>query len=77
MRGIRLSHGVTFIECDGATLRISANGKCEISPVSFASLEWELRTEKPEKWEYITTGEAMSIIDDKREQISEVLSKRK
>ena len=53
MKGIRLSHGVTFVEYDGVTVRIKADGKCEISPITLSSLEWDLRTEPPENWTYI------------------------
>lgn len=61
MRGIRLSHGVTFVECDGVTVRISAKGKCELSPIMFASLEWDMRTEPPEKWRYLTESDIASL----------------
>ena len=57
MRGIRIEKGATFIETDGVTVRISRDGRCELSPVLFSSLEWELRTEPPESWSYITAGD--------------------
>ena len=73
MRGIRLSHGVTFVEYEERTFRISANGKCEISPIMFSALERDLRTESPDKWEYISGGEVMSIVNGMKEQLSDEL----
>lgn len=60
MRGIRLTHGATFVEHHGVTVRIS-KGKCELSPVLFPSLEWDLRTEPPDTWEYLTDGDIRGL----------------
>ena len=57
MRGIRLRHGVTFVEYEGITVRIRANGECGLSPISLSSLEWDLRTEPPHTWDYITRSD--------------------
>ena len=61
MRGIKVSHGATFVECDGITVRISAKGKCELSPILFSSLEWDMRTEPPERWCYLTESDIASL----------------
>ena len=53
MRGIRLSHGVSFVEYDGVTVRVNADGTCDLSPIQLPALEWDLRTEPPETWNYL------------------------
>ena len=47
MNGIRLSYGMVFVSDGLFTVRLSASGECEPSPVLLPSLEWELRTEPP------------------------------
>ena len=75
MRGIRLRHGVTFIEYDGVTLRIKADGICELSPITLSALEWDLRTEPPETWDYIFGSDLESFGEDTREQIRRIVEK--
>ena len=70
MRGIRLSRGVTFVEQDGVTVRIKADGTCGLSPIMLPSLEWDLRTEPPETWEYIFESD---LNEDTREQIKRIV----
>ena len=72
MRGIRLRHGVTFVEHDGVTVRILADGTCGLSPIMFPSLEWDLRCEPPETWNYIFESD---LDGDMREQIERVVAK--
>ena len=72
MRGIRLSHGVIFVECDGVTVRILADGKCGLSPIMLPSLEWDLRCEPPETWDYLFDSD---IDEDMRAQIKAVIAK--
>ncbi len=64
MKGIRLNHGATFVEYKGVPVRISQDGECTLSPVLFSSLEWELRTEPPHTWEYITDGDIRAMGDE-------------
>ena len=75
MRGIRLRHGVAFIECDGVTVRISADGTCGLSPILLPSLEWDLRTEPPETWEYIGESYIDSFGEDTRRQFENIVEK--
>ena len=75
MRGIKLSHGVAFVEYDGVTVRISADGKCELSRILFSSLEWDLRTESPDKWEYITESDVDGYGEDTKKQIEAIVNK--
>ena len=72
MRGIRLSHGVTFVECDGITVRIMTDGHCELSPILFDVLEWDLRTESPDRWTYIDEAD---IDKSTRQQIEHIVAK--
>ena len=75
MRGIKLSHGVSFVEYEGVTIRISADGKCALSPILLPSLEWELRTEPPEKWTYITDSDVDAYGENTRKQIENLVKK--
>ena len=72
MRGIRLNWGVTFVEYDGVPIRINADGTCGLSPIMFPALEWDLRTEPPETWEYIFESD---LSEDTREQIKRIAEK--
>jgi hypothetical protein len=72
MRGIRLSHGVSFVECDGVTLRIKADGICDLSPITLPALEWDLRTEPPDTWDYIFESD---LNESTREQIRRIVEK--
>ena len=73
MRGIKLSHGVSFVEYEGVTIRIRADGKCALSPILLPSLEWELRTEPPEKWMYITDSDVDAYGENTRKQIENLV----
>lgn len=74
MKGIKLSHGVTFVECDGITIRINADGTCELSPILLSSLEWELRTEPPASWDYLTPSDIDSLGADIHRQITRIVA---
>ena len=67
-----MNWGVTFVECDGVTVRINADGKGGLSPIMFPVLEWDLRTEPPETWEYIFESD---LSEDTREQIKRITEK--
>ena len=75
MRGIRLRHGVAFVEYDGVTVRIKADGTCEHSPVMLDSLEWDLRCEPPETWDYIFESDLDSFGKDTRERIVRIVER--
>ena len=77
MRGIRLNHGVAFVECDGVTVKVSKDGSCELSSVMFPALEWELRTEPPSTYTYLTDGDVDSLGEGVREGIELVVAKLK
>ena len=72
MKGIRLKHGVAFVEHEGITVRINADGNCDISPIMLPSLEWDLRTEPPDTWTYILESD---ITPNERKQITATVAK--
>ena len=74
MRGIKLSHGVYFVEYKGVTIRINQNLICELSPILLSSLEWDLRTEPPEKWEYMTEQDIISLGNNMLSKIEDTVS---
>lgn len=64
MKGIRLSHGVTFVEYKGMTFRILPSGECGVSPILYGTLEWDLRTEPPGTWEYVGEADIKALGDE-------------
>ena len=75
MRGIRLRHGVCFVEYDGITVRISADGTCGLSPITLPALEWDLRCEPPETWDYIFASDLDSFGKETREEIERIVAR--
>lgn len=71
MRGIRLSHGVAFVEYEGITVKLWPDGRCELSPILLDSLEWDLRTEPPDNWDYLAEGEILALENGGFEKIKE------
>ena len=61
MKGIKLAYGTIFVTDGVSTVRVSKNGECDVSPISYSSLEWDLRTENPNSWEYIGEWELKSL----------------
>ena len=74
MRGIKLKHGVTFVEVDGVTVRIKSDGACELSPIMLPSLEWDLRTEPPNSWDYVYDSDIKALGEDVLRQIGEIVA---
>ena len=68
MIGIMLSHGVLFVKHDGVTIKVR-NGECDVASIMYESLEWDLRTEPPEKWWYVSEAEIMDMDGDIYEKI--------
>ena len=75
MRGIRLRHGVCFVEYGGVTVRIKADGTCGLSPITLPALEWDLRCEPPEAWDYIGDADIDALGEDIREQLERIAEK--
>ena len=75
MKGIRLSHGAVFVSDGLFTVRLLPTGECEPSHVLLQSLEWELRTEPPHTWDYMTEAEIRALPGGGYEKICAVLEK--
>ena len=75
MRGIKLERGATFVEHKGLTVRILRSGKIDVSPIMFAALEWDLRTEPPSTWEYLTEGDIRALGEETVAQIEALADK--
>ena len=69
MKGIKLSHGVIFVTDGTHTVRLLKDGKCGVSPILYESLEWDLRTEPPATYEYLTNGDIENLPDGGYEKI--------
>ena len=74
MKGIRLSHGVIFVTDGLSTVRLLPNGECGTSPITYPSLEWDLRTEPPSSWHYITESDIKNLPDNGYEKIQAVFA---
>ena len=61
MKGIRLLHGTVFVTDGLFTVRVLSDGTVESSPISYFVLERDLSTEPPDRWEYITEAEILSL----------------
>ena len=70
MKGIMLSHGVAFVKYQDVTVRVNKDGSCELSPILYDTLEWDLRTEPPSTWSYITESD---LDAQTRQRIDEVV----
>ncbi len=73
MKGIRLASGAVFVSDGRYTVRLLSSGACDISPVAYEVLEWDLRTEPPDKWEYLTESEILALPGGAFEKIRKVL----
>ena len=69
MEGIKLNNGTIFITDGLITVRLLASGECGLSPVLYSVVEWDLRTESPDSWEYLTEGEIMTLPNGATEKI--------
>ena len=75
MRGIRLSHGVLFVTDDHLTVRLLPSGECGASPISYEVLEWDLRTEPPDSWDYLDEAAIRALPDGGFESIRSAFAK--
>ena len=71
MKGIKLSHGVIFVTDGTHTVRLLKDGTCGVSPILYETLEWDLRTERPETYEYLTSGDIVNLPDNGYEKIKQ------
>ena len=64
MRGVRLSHGVIFVTDGTHTVRLTPSGECDVSPILFNVLTWELEKDRPfEDWNYMSESEIRNLPD--------------
>lgn len=77
MIGIKIKNGAAFVKHEGVTVRILQSGECGISSVMFEVLEWDLRTEPPHTWEYISEFEIKAMDVDLYEKIINTVKKHK
>jgi hypothetical protein len=80
MKAIKLKNGTVFATDGLLTVRLLPNGECAPSPIAYEVLEWDLRTENPDTWEYLTeadiyalSGGAGDIIADTFESVRSTL----
>ena len=75
MKGIRLSHGTIFVTDGVWTVRLLRSGECDVSPVLYSVIEWEMSKEPMDKWEYITEYEIKTLPDGGYDKIKAVFDK--
>ena len=75
MVGIKIRDGALFVQHEGVTVRVTDDGNCDLSPVLFMVLEWEMRTEPPERWEYLSESRIKALDDGVYEKVLAVVSR--
>ena len=75
MKGIRLFRGAVFVYDGLLTVKLSKSGECGPSPIAYPVLEWDLRTEPPECWEYMTESDIRALDDGGYEKITAAFEK--
>lgn len=61
MKAIRIVNGALFVSDGTLTVRLLPSGECGPSPIMYEVLEWDLRTERPETWCYLSEGEICAL----------------
>lgn len=61
MKAIQIVNGALFVSDGTLTVRLLSSGECGPSPVMYEVLEWDLRTERPETWHYLSEGELRAL----------------
>lgn len=74
MKCIKLSHGTIFVKHDNVTVRITKDGKCELSPIMFSVLEWDLRTENPDSWWYLYECDIRAMDNNIYQQVVNIVN---
>ena len=75
MKGIKLSHGAVFVYDGLFTVKLSKTGECGPSPITYPVLEWDLRTESPDSWEYMTESDIRGLPDGGYDKICAAFEK--
>ena len=63
MKGIQVKNGALFVTDGTYTVRLLPDGECGPSPVMYEVLAWDLRTEPPKTWEYLTLSDLQGLPD--------------
>ncbi len=61
MKAIRLKNGVIFVEWGGFSTYRYDGEVWDVSPVLYSVVEWDMRTEGPDAFEYLTEGEIRAL----------------
>lgn len=77
MQAIKLAHGTVFVTDGKITVRLSKTGECVVSPITFSVLEWDLKNEPLDSYEYLTEGEIFALENDGYNKILQVFEKTK
>ena len=75
MIGIRIRGGATFVEHEGVTVRVKRDGSCDVSPILYMVLEWDLRTEPPDRWDYVSEAEIKAMDGQVYEKVLAVVDR--
>lgn len=70
-----MSFGACFVEYKGVTVRVSKDGKCKLSNISYSVLEWDLRTEPPSVWEYMLESDIKALGEEVYNEIIDLAEK--
>ena len=61
MRAIQVKNGGLFVEWGISTYRYTARSGWTLSPVLYSTLEWDLSSESPDSYEYLTEGDVRAL----------------
>ena len=75
MIGIKIKDGALFVEHEGVTVRVSSAGECDVSPVLFMVVEWDLRCEPLDRWEYLTESRIKALDNGVYEKVLAVVNR--
>ena len=73
MKGIILSSGTIFVTDGLHTLRKTKSTDWQLSPILYQNVEWDLRTEPPDTWDYLTASDIKGLPDGGYEKILALL----
>ena len=63
MRGIKVKGGAAFVEIGTHTYKYTQRKGWGVSPILLSSLEWDMRTEGPDAFLYLTEGDIRALPD--------------
>ena len=75
MKGIILSSGTIFVTDGLHALHKTKSTDWQLSPILYQNVEWDLRTEPPDTWDYLTESDIKGLPDGGYEKILTLLEK--